>query len=166
MSAIARFSPFAALDAQFEDILRRALPEPPVESMSRAWYPAANVVQEGADALIVLELPGVRMEDISVQARDGVVTVSGKRRQPLVSEDVQVLREEIRPGGFRRSFRIPAGTDVDAVTAAFDDGMLKVRLPGARKNATDRTVPVQREQLVLDALSGSDGVGQDEGAGQ
>lgn len=151
MNAVARFNPFAALDAQFEEVVRRAFPdEVSAVAVGGVWMPLADVTQEGSDAVIQLDLPGLRMEDVSVEAQDRVVVISGERQRRVLTEGERFLREETRRGRFRRSFKIPSGTDVEAITAVMEGGVLTVRLPGARKDTVSRAIPITGTSAVED----------------
>ncbi len=144
MGAIARFRPFAALDAHMDDMVRRALTDPPsAVTPQDGWLPAADVYQDGSDALILMNLPSINPENVSVQTRNRMVVVSGERETVGAPEGATVLRQEIRRGRFRRGFRLPDGTDVEAISATYRDGVLEVRLPGARRDATTRDIPVE-----------------------
>ncbi|AGZ51756.1 Hsp20/alpha crystallin family protein [Mycobacterium kansasii] len=108
------------------------------------WYkpatgefsPAAEIVRDGDDALVRLELPGVDVDNdvnVEVDVRNGVsrLVIHGEHRdEHAENADGRVLKE-IRYGSFRRSFRLPAQVTSEAVTASYDAGILTVRVNGA-----------------------------------
>ncbi len=103
------------------------------------WYkpatsgfsPAAEIVRDGDDAVVRVELPGVDVEkDVNVEVDRGQLVIHGERRDEHAEEkDGRTLRE-VRYGSFRRSFRLPAHVTGDAVTASYDAGVLTVRVTG------------------------------------
>jgi HSP20 family protein len=92
-------------------------------------------VLEVEDAyLIFAELPGVRRDDIQLQVKDRRLELSG-RRHPL-GENHSFLRMERSYGPFRRTFELGAPVDVDGISAAFEQGVLRVLIPKRQGGAT------------------------------
>ncbi|MBV8861654.1 MAG: Hsp20/alpha crystallin family protein [Mycobacterium sp.] len=94
--------------------------------------PAAEIVKDGEDAVIRLELPGVDVEnDVAVEFDHGRLVVHGERRDEHAEEqDGRTLRE-VRYGSFHRSFQLPAHINGEAISASYDAGVLTVRVAGA-----------------------------------
>lgn len=107
-----------------------------------AWAPAANISETDAEYLIKAELPEVSKEDVKVTVDDGVITISGERRNELEHKDEKQHRIESFYGSFARSFRLPEDADVGAIQAESKNGVLKVRVP-KQPAARPRTVEVQ-----------------------
>ena len=104
----------------------------PVSSGSGpAFKPAADIVKDGDDAVVRLELPGVDVEkDVNVEVNKGRLVIHGEHRDENSEEkDGRTLRE-IRYGSFRRSFQLPAHVTGEAITASYDAGVLTVRVTG------------------------------------
>lgn len=96
------------------------------------FSPAAEIVKEGDDAVVRLELAGVDVEkDVNVELDEGRLVIHGERRDEHAEEkDGRTLRE-VRYGSFRRSFRLPAHITSEAISASYDAGVLTVRVVGA-----------------------------------
>jgi len=107
-----------------------------------SWAPAANISETGAEYLIKAELPEVSKEDVKVTVDDGVITISGERRNELEHKDEKLHRIESSYGSFSRSFRLPDDADVGGIHAESKNGILKVRVP-KQPAARPRTVEVQ-----------------------
>jgi HSP20 family protein len=112
------------------------------QQAAAAWAPVANISETGTDYLIKAELPEVSKEDVKVTVDDGVITISGERRNDLEQEDEKPHRIESLYGSFSRSFRLPDDADVGAIHAESRNGILKVRVP-KQPAARPRTVEVQ-----------------------
>lgn len=97
-----------------------------------AFNPAAEIVKDGDDAVVRLELPGVDVEkDVNVEVDRGRLVIHGEHRDEHDEEtDGRTLRE-IRYGSFRRSFRLPEHITNEAISASYDAGVLTVRVVGA-----------------------------------
>lgn len=100
------------------------------------FKPAAEIVKDGDDAVVRVELPGVDVEkdvNVEVDSSGGVsrLVIHGEHRdQHTEEQDSRTLRE-IRYGSFRRSFQLPAHVTGAAVAASYDAGVLTVRVTGA-----------------------------------
>jgi len=79
------------------------------EATGSAFNPAAEVLKDGEDALVRLEIPGVDIDrDVKVELDGGRLVVSGERRdEHAENRDGRSLRE-VRYGAFQRSFAVPA----------------------------------------------------------
>lgn len=103
---------------------------------SGGFRPAAEIVKDGDDAIVRVELPGVDVDrdvNVEVEPRNGAsrLVIHGEHRDEHSEEkDGRTLRE-IRYGSFRRSFQLPAHVTGDAITASYDAGVLTVRVTGA-----------------------------------
>jgi HSP20 family protein len=106
------------------------------------WAPLVDVLETEDSYLLYAELPGVRQEDIQLQVRERRLEISGRRQ--ALGENRNFLRMERSYGPFRRTFDLGAPIDSDSVTAAFEQGILRVHVP---KRAADAAtvVPVKEE---------------------
>lgn len=138
--SIVRFTPSFDVDSVFDDLVRRSL------GTTATWSPAADVHQEGADAVITLELPGVSAGDVDIEVKDRALIVSGSRENKTEDENtesgVRVLRREIRRGSFSRSFRLPAHITPDAVKASYENGLLTIRIVDAQPAPVSQKIAI------------------------
>ena len=99
------------------------------ESRARRWVPAMDLV-ETEDALVLkADLPGLERDDVTIEVKDNVLTVSGERKEEHSDRTDGYYRVERAFGGFARSLALPDGIDASRVTAEFDKGVLEVRIP-------------------------------------
>jgi len=96
-----------------------------------AWVPPTDIVVQGHDLLIRVELAGVPPEAVHLSFSNGILTVSGRRLTELDDEDPAnfYVRERFY-GEFRRSFTLPEGTDASQISAEFADGLVQIRVAG------------------------------------
>jgi HSP20 family protein len=95
-----------------------------------AWTPALDVYQNNDNVVAVIELPGMKKEDIEISLHDGVLSISGERHSES-KEGENAERTERFVGKFRRSITLPARVDANKVSASYKDGILTVTLPKA-----------------------------------
>ncbi|MCW2662787.1 MAG: heat-shock protein Hsp20 [Mycobacterium sp.] len=100
--------------------------------VNSGFTPAAEIVKDGDDAVVRLELPGVDVErDVDVDVDKGRLVIHGEHRDERAEEENGRTLREIRYGSFRRSFQLPAHVTGEALTASYDDGVLTARVAGA-----------------------------------
>jgi HSP20 family protein len=79
--------------------------------------------------LIHSEMPGVKKEDIDVAIEGNQVTITAEVKQEWEKkEGDRMLRNERYFGNVYRSFTLPAELDESASVAAFDNGVLELKL--------------------------------------
>ena len=96
------------------------------ESELGGFPPVVNT-REGEFAYHVdADLPGVKKEDIKVDVKDNVLTISGERHHKEELNEENYHRVETSFGKFERSFTLPKGADAENITASNKDGVLEV----------------------------------------
>src|ERR687893_1750318 len=95
----------------------------------RRWMPAMDLVETGDHFVLRADLPGMGEDDVKLEFEDGTLTVSGERKAEHESKGEGYYRVERAFGAFSRSLTLPKGIDPEAVTAAFENGVLEVRVP-------------------------------------
>jgi HSP20 family protein len=96
------------------------------------WSPALDLYQNTDNIVAVVELPGMRREDIEISLHDGTLTISGERKHESTNGD-KAERTERYVGSFRRSIALPTRVDANKVSATYRDGILTVTLPKAEE---------------------------------
>ena len=97
-----------------------------------AWSPALDLYQNADNVVAVVELPGMRREDIEISLHDAMLTISGERKRVNPNGE-KAERTERYIGKFRRSITLPTRVDANKVSASYRDGILTVTLPKAEE---------------------------------
>ena len=95
----------------------------------RRWMPAMDLVESEDHFVLRADLPGLAEEDVKLEVAGDTLTVSGERRFEHEAKKDGFYRLERGSGTFSRSLTLPEGVDADAIEAAFDKGVLEVRIP-------------------------------------
>jgi HSP20 family protein len=95
----------------------------------RRWIPAMDLVETEENLVLRADLPGMTEDDVEIEIKDGVLTVSGERKAEHEEKEEGFYRVERAFGGFSRSLSLPQGIDAGGVSANFDNGVLEVRVP-------------------------------------
>ena len=96
---------------------------------ARRWVPAMDLVETDDHFVLRADLPGLAESDVKIEVADDVLTVSGERRFEHEGRKDGFYRLERGSGAFSRSLTLPDGVDEAAIEAAFDKGVLEVRIP-------------------------------------
>ena len=130
---LATFDPFVQFERQFNRLAQRS-------TGSTAGMPMDGVRRDG-EVVLRFDLPGVDPASVDVTVDRGVLTVSATRDEEYGENDKLVIRERIT-GTFTRRVHLSDDLDTTAVEAAFNDGVLSVRIPVAEK-AQPRKIEIQ-----------------------
>ena len=104
------------------------------EVATRYLVPRVNVVDERDHVVIEAELPGVAKTDLSLEVKDGALTLTGKRGN-AAREGHYILRERAA-ADFHRVFALSNAIDPTRIEAEMKDGLLTVTL-----HKSDRVKP-------------------------
>jgi HSP20 family protein len=119
------FEPFSSL-FDFDRLLASA-------GTVRPFVPAADVVVSDEDVTVVMDVPGLKPEQLEVELVDDVLTVRGERQAPYAGEGNGQPRAwqriERAFGKFERRLQVPKGLDPDKIEASLSDGVLTLRIP-------------------------------------
>lgn len=95
--------------------------------------PPADVVESETGYSLVMELPGVSAEDVSIEMKENRLEIRGNKVVAGVGETERLVKSERRGGEFVRRFEFSSQVDADAISAEFKDGLLTINLPKSEK---------------------------------
>jgi HSP20 family protein len=130
--ALVRWDPIRELDSLQGDMNRlfdRFFEGRGANGTARRWIPAMDLVETEDHLLLRGDLPGMTEDDIEIEIKDSLLTVSGERKAESEEKGEGYHRVERAFGSFSRSLTLPQGVDTDKVEANFDKGVLEVRIP-------------------------------------
>lgn len=84
--------------------------------------PAVNIQDNTDHFAIDLAVPAFKKDDLKVQMKDGVHTISIERKAGHEEEKMGYTRKEWSFAAFGRSFGLPENTDAKSLMAKYDDG--------------------------------------------
>jgi len=100
-----------------------------------------DIKQTDESFVIEASVPGFRPEDVEVIFDDGVLTIRGNHTSETEDTKATFVRRERRQASLYRSVGLPAEVRADEISAAFDNGVLRVTVPRAQK-AQSKRIPV------------------------
>lgn len=125
--------------------MRSALNLSPLTSSPRCapgaedWRPAVDIIENEPDFLVRVDVPGYTREELSISVENNQLEIRGEREAG--DQDVNYLRRERRSGAFIRTFRLGRHVDANHVSAAYENGVLEVRI-GKAEEAKPRRITV------------------------
>ena len=139
------------------DRMRREMDELFGDVWGEGWWPGRKSAgfsprvdvyycSEGAPkAIVKVELPGVRLEEISLEISGRELVISGER--PARETEGRVYQQlEIEAGPFRRLVELNADVVAEQARATYDEGILRVELPLAPQPDASRRVPITSKE--------------------
>jgi HSP20 family protein len=141
--SLIRWEPFSAMDDMFNRFPSLFGRFPRYAGSGDAnydWAPSVDISETGEEYLIRAALPAVKKDDVNVTVEDGMLTLSGERRQKEEQKDEKFHKVESFYGSFSRSFALPDAVNEAAIKAESKDGVLTIHVPKTKVEATKPTL--------------------------
>lgn len=139
MTNLIRFSPGHDLrrmqheiDRLFHDFFP-ASNEKQAEEKTSMWTPRVDLSETEDAYILKLDVPGIDKKDLTINFKDGTLTVSGERKADTREEGKNFVRMERQFGHFFRSFNIPSAVKTDKIAASYTNGELEIQVPKAEE---------------------------------
>ncbi|MDK2835039.1 MAG: hypothetical protein PWP63_2126 [Methanolobus sp.] len=128
---VARWDPIdemREMQTQINDMIKEmSLGEKWSESGTLA--PLTDVKDEGNNITVTTDLPGVDKNDVDIDVRDNVLSITAKCGRESESTDEGYTRRERTYSMFSRTLTLPAAVTSEGAKAKLEDGVLTVTLP-------------------------------------
>ncbi|MCJ8157028.1 Hsp20/alpha crystallin family protein [Sphingomonas sp. LaA6.9] len=105
--------------------------------------PALELSETEKEYRLTAELPGLSEQDIDISLADGVLTISGEKKEEKEEKEGGFLLRERRYGAFRRQLAVPPDVDAEGISAEVKDGVLKLTL------AKDKKAEVRTRKIAV-----------------
>lgn len=113
------------MDRLFEDATA------PYQRASAGVFPLINLTEDKNNYYVRAELPGVKPDELEIQATANNLAISGERKIAAEEEGARYHRREREAGTFSRMIGLPGEVDTDKVKASLEHGTLTVVVPKA-----------------------------------
>lgn len=107
----------------------------------RFYVPYADIYETDEALTVLMEMPGVEREGVSVALENDVLRVEGKIDFSKY-EGMEPVYTEFNVGHYTRSFALSGKIDRERIGAQLEDGVLVLTLPKARE-ARPRRIAIQ-----------------------
>jgi HSP20 family protein len=93
------------------------------------WAPNTDVFLSEEGLVVMVELAGIRREDLEIAVEENRVMISGQRPDCCRGPGCRFLMMEINYGHFESAIELPAGYDLGRAKASYQNGFLRVEIP-------------------------------------
>ncbi len=122
-------NPLLNLGHELDRLFDASLRSPASREYQNTYAPALELREDKDNVFVSVELPGVDKKDVEVTLHEGVLTISGERKQETEVKEGEYFRTERSYGRFQRQVALAQPVAADAVKAAYKDGVLTITLP-------------------------------------
>ena len=105
------------------------------------YSPSVDIFENDNTITVLADMPGVKAEDLRIDLRESMLTLTGRVSSPETAKESDVLRE-YRTGTFFRQFTLSETIDQPMIDAQLTDGVLRLELPKVEK-ARPRQITVR-----------------------
>jgi HSP20 family protein len=114
------FTQMILMREQMDRNMRQALAD------TGAFSPRMDMKQTDKHYIITMDIPGMDKNKINVEAKDGILTISGERRSEADNNGNQYYRQERSFGTFLQAIPLPEDAQKDHIEAKYKNGVLTV----------------------------------------
>ena len=105
----------------------------------RGWNPSVDLYENDDCFLLEADLPGVKLDDVSVEVEDRELVLRGSRVIEQTQSHGQFHTMERSSGHFIRRLKLSGSVDAAQIRAEFRDGVLRVIIPKLNKHQGEAT---------------------------
>ena len=98
-----------------------------------SFSPLMNVNESDLEYTVYMDLPGVDKKDVEVNMSEGVITVTGMRKNSQQRKNNSCIWQENSQGTFIRSFELTKSVQENQIKARYKNGVLILTIPKAEK---------------------------------
>lgn len=100
----------------------------------RGWghrwgYPPVNIEEFDDHYQASVFAAGFYKSDFQVKVKDNLLMISASKAESEIVDNPGMKRQEFDPRGFKRIFELNEKIDKENITAAYEEGVLKIKLP-------------------------------------
>jgi len=99
----------------------------------RSFSPPMDIYETEDNLVVVMEIGGMKAENIQVTFEKETLSISGNRAEPSSPPKTRLHQMEIDYGRFQRTLRIPFPLKTDDFKATYRQGLLVVTVPKVKE---------------------------------
>ena len=104
----------------------------------RSFSPLMDIYETEDHLVVVMEIAGMKAEDIQVTFDKDILSISGSRKEPSSPPKTRLHQMEIDYGKFQRTLRIPFPLKSDDFRATYRQGFLVITVPKSQESIPPR----------------------------
>ncbi len=131
--SLVRWYPFNELNSLQNEINKVFGPLDYGKKNVEQLVPAIDVSETKEEYKIKADLPGISKENVDISMLGNTLTIKGERKESHEEKEHNFYKKEITYGSFQRQVILPEDIDSDKIKAAYDNGVLELRIPKAER---------------------------------
>jgi HSP20 family protein len=106
-------------------------------------FPEMDAIEKEDLFSIKFNIPGMKKEEININIEKNMLTVSGNKKNEMENESlIDIPIQERFYGEFSRSILIPESTIIEGIKAKYNDGVLEIIIPKAKKESLTSSIKI------------------------
>lgn len=152
MADITHWDPFREI-TDFRDAMDRLFER----GFSRPWrlltwetgegFFPVDLYETDDEVVVKASLPGVKPEQVQISVTGDTLTIRAETKEEQEERKPNYYRQERRYGAFQRALTLPVQVDADKAEAAFENGVLDLRLPKVPE-VRPKTIEVKAKDVI------------------
>jgi HSP20 family protein len=108
------------------------------------FAPKVDLFKKDGKLVVRADLPGVKLDDVSVEIMDNAIVIEGERSSEHEENERGIYRLERSYGRFHREVPLPEGVKAESASATFKNGVLEIAIE-APESEQRRRIEVKGE---------------------
>ncbi len=131
--------PMSNMLSLFDDFFNNVFEEESSEDNFRAM--ALDITEHDKEFSILANLPGFKKENVKISVHDNQLMIEAVCNEKKEENKGTVYRCERYSGSYRRNLMLPENTDINAINAKMEDGVLRLTIP--------KKEPSPKQEIVI-----------------
>lgn len=120
------------MDQMFGQLARQGRPK-----WGRVWRPNTDVFESPEEMIILVELAGVRRDEVQLTVKGNILRLVGERAIFKDKADMSYRNMEVNFGPFERHIYLHESVDPDSIQAHYKDGFLEIKIQKRSQGSTE-----------------------------
>jgi len=130
------------MDQMFGQLARQGRPP-----WGRVWRPNTDVFESAEEMIILVELSGVRKDEVQLTIKGNILRLVGERAIFKDKADMAYRNMEINFGPFERHIYLHESVDPESIQAHYKDGFLEIKIQKrTQRSAETREIQIETEE--------------------
>ena len=108
---------------------------------SAGCTPSVNIYGSDDSFMIEMAVPGYSKEDFSINLEQQTLKVTAAAKENEIKEE-KFLRHEFSFHGISRKFTLPKNADTDNISADYQNGLLKIKIPVKQETILKKEISI------------------------
>lgn len=100
-----------------------------IQKGQSGFSPKVDIAETAKEFEIQVAVPGFSKSDFNIDLKDGKLSIAGERKLEKENKERNFISIQTEYGRFFKSFQLPENIDEKRIEAAYENGILSLRIP-------------------------------------